>query len=373
MTNSTIETPTILLVEDDVISARVLQSLLSKSGYNVIHADSVAKAEAMVHIHPISLVLLDVHLPDGNGLDFCAMLSNETDFSTLPVLFVSSDDDQKVKLRGFSAGAVDYITKPFAGAEVLARVRTHLRLRQAYDSLERLQARQLQQLRGSKMALMPSPGELSEANFDVFIHHSSDLDGNFCDVRQSGAAIYDYLLVDVSSLGMQVAFWAAAVKALFAEYASVVHKPVEICHMMNKAMRRILPKDVSFTLIYARLNRSRRHLQVVNASHFPVILVHNELNTLELGNLSGTTMGGNSTGQFRACDYEVNPGDRFFLYNFGEFTNGHDIVGINGLLTELLSKGKTLGLSDTLGLIRSQFDNPDQRVSDDILMLGVEV
>jgi phosphoserine phosphatase RsbU/P len=369
----TSDTPTILLVEDDIISARVLTAVLSKSGYNVIHADSVAKAEAMVHIHPISLILLDVHLPDGNGLEFCAMLSEQPEFSSLPVLFVSSDDDQTVKLKGFGVGAVDYITKPFAGAEVLARVRTHLRLRQAYASLEKLQASQLEQLRGSKMALMPSPAQLSEANFEVFIHHTSDLDGNFYDVRQSGAGIYDYLVVDVTSLGVEVAFWTAAIKALFAEYASIVHKPVEICRMMNKAMNRILPDDVTFTLIYARLNRSRRHLQVVNLSYFPVMVMHGEHSSLECGKVRGQVMGGKTASKFQECDYEVNTGDRFYMFNFGELVLENDSEYIVGGLSELLVQGNNLPLSDTLGLVRNQFVGYGAPVADEILMLGVQV
>jgi len=368
-----IEAPTILLVEDDIISARILESLLTKTGYNVVHADSVAKAEAMVHIHPISLVLLDVHLPDGNGLDFCTMISDQPEFSSLPVLFVSADDDQIVKLKGFGAGAVDYITKPFAGAEVLARVRTHLRLRQAYASLEKLQVRQLEQLRGSKLALMPRPKELQEANFEVFIHHASELDGNFYDVRQSGSGIYDYLLVDVTSLGIEVAYWTAAIKALFAEYASIVHKPVEICRMINKAMNRILPEGVSFTLIYARLNRSRHHLQVVNVSHFPVLVFHSDNHNIEQGKVRGHVMGSSRASQFRACDYHVNAGDRFYMYNFGEINIGYDLGDINSELSELFSDGNLLPLTDAMDLVRSRFAGPSRRIADEILVVGVQV
>ncbi|MGH8047781.1 MAG: hybrid sensor histidine kinase/response regulator, partial [Chthoniobacterales bacterium] len=81
------------------------------------------------------LILLDIMMPDMDGLEVCHVLKNDPDSADIPVIFITARTETDDILRGFDMGAVDYITKPFKPAELIARVRTHLELKSARDLL----------------------------------------------------------------------------------------------------------------------------------------------------------------------------------------------------------------------------------------------
>ncbi|MGD9947705.1 MAG: adenylate/guanylate cyclase domain-containing protein [Desulfobulbus sp.] len=125
----------ILVVEDSLINQRQLQHLLSKQGYTVSVANHGKEALALLeHLQP-DLLLLDVMMPELDGLSLCRLLKANPTTCDIPVIFISSLDNTADKLSGFSAGGVDYITKPFHPAEVMARISTHLKLRQLQQQL----------------------------------------------------------------------------------------------------------------------------------------------------------------------------------------------------------------------------------------------
>ena len=115
----------ILLVEDDSFLREGLTEVLQGEGYEVISADSFMKAREMMNFFSYSLMIFDVMLPDGSGLDLCTQLRAAG--STVPVLFLTACDDEIQIVRGLDAGADDYVTKPFRLLELLSRVRALLR------------------------------------------------------------------------------------------------------------------------------------------------------------------------------------------------------------------------------------------------------
>lgn len=127
---------TILLVDDNPANLGVLIELLRTSGYQLRVAESGERALVQLRHTPADIVLLDVMMPGINGLDTCRRLKADPAFADVPVIFMTALDDVVDKVAGFAAGAVDYITKPLQPEEVLARVRTHLRLRELQLELE---------------------------------------------------------------------------------------------------------------------------------------------------------------------------------------------------------------------------------------------
>lgn len=115
----------ILLVEDDSFLREGLTEVLQGEGYEVISADSFQKAKEMLNFFSYNLMIFDVMLPDGNGLDLCTQL--RASGSTVPVLFLTACDDEIQVVRGLDCGADDYVTKPFRLLELLSRVRALLR------------------------------------------------------------------------------------------------------------------------------------------------------------------------------------------------------------------------------------------------------
>lgn len=115
----------ILLVEDDSFLREGLTEVLQGEGYEVISADSFMKAQEMMELFSYNLMIFDVMLPDGSGLDLCRKVRSMG--STVPILFLTACDDEIQIVCGLDAGADDYVTKPFRLLELLSRVRALLR------------------------------------------------------------------------------------------------------------------------------------------------------------------------------------------------------------------------------------------------------
>src|SRR5208283_3630332 len=125
----------ILVVDDTPASLRLLTELLTQHGYHVRPAEDGALALESVAAKTPDLILLDVSMPGMDGYEVCRRLKADEKSSRIPVIFISAFGDTRQKVTGFEAGGIDFITKPFEAEEVLARVRTHLRLRQAEEAL----------------------------------------------------------------------------------------------------------------------------------------------------------------------------------------------------------------------------------------------
>jgi DNA-binding response OmpR family regulator len=116
----------VLLVED----ARDVQLIVKASINDVCEvgvAETVAEAEAEMKKGDYSLILLDIHLPDESGMNFCRQLREQKKYEDIPIIFLTSEDRIESKVLGFEAGADDYITKPFDTTELRARVLSRLR------------------------------------------------------------------------------------------------------------------------------------------------------------------------------------------------------------------------------------------------------
>ena len=114
--------PKLLLVEDDADIAAGIADYLGVHGVEVDFAYTAAQARSRLQVQAFDLVVLDVNLPDQDGLSLCRMLKREADLRS-PVLFLTARGALDDKLGAFDAGAVDYRVKPFSPAELLARVR----------------------------------------------------------------------------------------------------------------------------------------------------------------------------------------------------------------------------------------------------------
>ena len=117
---------TILLVDDRPENLQILRDVLTPEGYKILIADSGAAALRVATGRGPDLILLDVVMPEMDGYETCRQLKEDERTGDIPVIFITARGDKESLLQGFAAGGVDYITKPFAAEEVLARARTHL-------------------------------------------------------------------------------------------------------------------------------------------------------------------------------------------------------------------------------------------------------
>lgn len=118
----------ILIVDDTMESLRALLTMLIDNGYDVRGAQNGATALMVAKAEPPELILLDVMMPAMDGYEVCRRLKADPATESIPVIFISALEEAPDKIKGFAAGGVDFISKPFQVEEVLARLETHLKL-----------------------------------------------------------------------------------------------------------------------------------------------------------------------------------------------------------------------------------------------------
>lgn len=126
---------TILIIDDQEENLRVVCSMLAMMNYDIIPASSAEQAFKRLASRSPDLVLLDVLMPDTDGLTTCRQIKADPRWADLPIIFLSAADDKNLIVQALEAGGVDYVTKPFNKAELVSRVRTQLSLKRARDEL----------------------------------------------------------------------------------------------------------------------------------------------------------------------------------------------------------------------------------------------
>ena len=186
---------TILVVDDQPKNVKLLADILTVKGYSVTTADCGTRALESIKRQPPDLVLLDVMMPDLDGYEVCRAIRADPDTAILPVVMVTALDASEERIKGLEAGADDFLTKPVHHVELLARVRSLLRVKTLYDQLAQLnaglerrvaeQVEELQRLARLKRFVSPRVGELilSGEVEDPMKTHRREITVVFVDLR----------------------------------------------------------------------------------------------------------------------------------------------------------------------------------------------
>lgn len=127
--------PSVLVVDDDIMNLQIAEKMLT-DGFRVYTADSGEKALDFLKSQIPELILLDIHMPGMNGFAVLERMRADRVFREIPVIFLTADDDQDTEVRGFQAGALDFITKPFVADIMLQRVNRILQLDRLQKNLQ---------------------------------------------------------------------------------------------------------------------------------------------------------------------------------------------------------------------------------------------
>lgn len=200
------ESATILVVDDNPTNLSVISDHLMQSGYRVLMARDGTKAlERAATVRP-DLILLDVLMPGIDGYETCRRLKLHPELQLIPVIFMTALSDTADKVKAFSVGGVDYITKPFQQAEVLARVQTHLELQKRARDLQNAN-RELSQLRQMQEDLtnmvvhdLRSPIWSVKAHLALILEEETSLAPETIETMQELSVTMGSLLEMVSSL-----------------------------------------------------------------------------------------------------------------------------------------------------------------------------
>lgn len=167
----------ILLIDDDVNSLDVLSSLLEDEGFKTDVANSGKLGLELFQKKEYDLILLDILMKEMDGFEVCRLIHEFGDNPNLPIIFITGTTDYSSLIKGFKLGAVDYIVKPFFEAELLARIRTHLRLKRFQDNLEKIVEKRTAELKNEITQRKKIEIELETSNVKLhnLMHDSLEL------------------------------------------------------------------------------------------------------------------------------------------------------------------------------------------------------
>ncbi|KAA3659507.1 MAG: response regulator [Chloroflexi bacterium] len=232
----------ILIVDDTITSLNALLTILTNSGYEVRGAHNGATGLMIAQAEPPELVLLDVKMPDMDGYEVCRQLKQNPVTADIPVIFVSALDEVEDKVKGFEAGGVDFISKPYQLEEVLARVQIHLRLSKLQKQLEvqndllqdevsereraeaalRVMNDELEQRVGTRTA------ELAQANGQIQ-EYSENLEQLVANRTRELEVLYRVTAVASESLDLEI-----SLRRSLEQILAAMHSSTGVIHLLNK-------------------------------------------------------------------------------------------------------------------------------------------
>jgi len=290
----------ILCVDDEPLNLSLLEAMLSPRGYDVVVAVNGPEALEKIRTERIDICLLDVMMPGMDGFEVCRRIKSDQLHRTIPVVMITSYADTENRIRGIEAGAEDFISKPFDGAEVLARIKMLLcvktlneQLQQAHDRLEQTVRERTRELTRANEQLT---GEIAERK-----RAEESLQGAFAENR----LLKDRLQAENIYLQQEVAR-----EYNFGEI--IGHSPaladvflrVEQVAPMNATVLLLgetgTGKGVVARAIHSSSTRKERPMITVNCATLPANLIESELFGRERGAFTGAIA--RQIGRFELAD-----------------------------------------------------------------------
>jgi sigma-B regulation protein RsbU (phosphoserine phosphatase) len=320
----------ILVVDDTPANLRLLSQMLSQEGYRVRAVTSGTRALASVQVSRPDLILLDIKMPELNGIEVCEHLKADPRTRDIPIIFVSALDELEDKVQAFAAGGVDYITKPFQFAEVLARVETHLALRKLQEQLRdanrklrdanRRFERELALAGRVQASFLPSELPLTPGwQIAAALKPARQTSGDFYDVISLPNGRLGLLVADVVDKGVGAALFMALCRTLIRTYAS--RHPARPELVLSAVNHRVLSEtetDQFVTAFYGILDPATGTLTYCNAGHPPPLLFGREPGKVAQPlTRTGMALGIVETEDWEQATARLAPGDVLVLYSDG--------------------------------------------------------
>jgi sigma-B regulation protein RsbU (phosphoserine phosphatase) len=290
---SAVNTGGILVVDDAPANLQVLTGMLKDRGYKARPVPSGKLALLAARHDPPDLILLDINMPEMNGYEVCERLKADDRLQGIPVIFISALTEPLDKVKAFSIGGVDYLTKPFQMEELHARVETHLKLRRLQIELEESNAR-LERANDRMSHDLKAAAKIQETflprqvvrvpgvQFAWVYRPCEELGGDGLNVIPLGEGRVGLYVLDVSGHGVASALLSVAMSrvlsspsdhsSILARDGSIPGKPVitspaEVADRLN----RLFPFDTATeqfaTLIYGVLDAGTGEFRYVSAGH----------------------------------------------------------------------------------------------------------
>lgn len=312
-----------MVVDDIPANLRLLTQILLDRGYDIRAAANGARALASIETDPPDLLLLDIRMPGMDGFEVCLRMKENPRFKDIPVIFISALDDIEDKMSAFSAGGVDYITKPFQIEEVIARVETHLALRRLQQHLQEANRRMEQELQlaavvQASMMRRHMP-QIPGWQLAVNLTPAKMICGDFFDAFRLPDGKIAFLIADVVDKGVGAALYMSMSCALLRTY--IMEHPINPERVLRIVNDRILEDTATeefVTVFLGILDAASGEIIYSNAGHHPPLLVRaGQPEKIELLARTGTVLGILEDQTWGQGKIQLSAGDTLVLYTDG--------------------------------------------------------
>ena len=301
----------ILCVDDEPLNLSLLEAMLSPRGYDVITAMNGPEALAKIQTERIDICLLDVMMPGMDGFEVCHRIKSDELHRKIPVVMITSHADLENRIHGITAGAEDFISKPFDSSEVLARIRMLLhvkslneQLQKAHDGLEQTVHKRTQELTRANLQLTQEIEERKKAEVSL---QSSFAENKLLKDRLQAENIYLQQEVDREFNFGELIGQSSALADVFMRVEQVAPMNATVLLLGETGTG----KGVVARAIHSRSTRKNRPLITVDCTTLPAALVESELFGRERGAFTGSDA--KQIGRFELAD-----GGTIFLDEIGE-------------------------------------------------------
>jgi len=355
--------PCVLYADDHAELRRYVRNLL-KEHYRVILAvdgkDGLDKARE----HKPVLILSDLMMPEMNGTEFCQKVREDVDLKSTPFVLLTAKAELDDKILGLEVGADDYLAKPFSEAELLARVKNLVALRQQQMRLKR----ELQAARAIQQSLLPQPLSENGCVVDFLYHPCEELSGDFCDLIHQGNWIYAYV-ADVTSHGTASAQVTYLLKEIFRE--AIAKTAQDPSASLQDVMKRAADKYRNYGLEYdvgiqvARLHQTSFAFESLRGSAPSPLKVSGKNDHTVLSVEPGPSLSARkAVSEYTILSTKLQRGDRVYLFTDGcyEFSKDRRVFSLKhlyALLSALPAKNWTKEILDELTAVNKSPAFPD--------------
>lgn len=313
---------TILVVDDSPTNLQVMVRTLQGTGHRLLVAKDGPSALEIARRGAPDLVLLDVMMPGIDGFEVCRRLKADPATNNAAVIFLSARGEVSDKVSGLVLGAVDYITKPIQGEEMLARVATHLSrlhleraLRDSRDRLDKELAGAAQMQRLLLPTAMPAHPSVS---FAAHYETSRHAGGDYYDIIPLGADRFGIMVADVSGHGAPAAIVMAMIRAVLHTHPGPPADPPAVLHYINRHFQFLWDTAMYATAIYAVLDTRARTVRLSSAGHPPPLLLRPQADAAVVLPVETTTcLLWDELRDVPCVEHPVRAGDRLIFYTDG--------------------------------------------------------
>ncbi|MEQ3592893.1 fused response regulator/phosphatase [Bacillus albus] len=287
----------ILIVDDNPVNIFVIEKILKQAGYqDLVSLNSAQELFEYIQFgedssrhNEIDLILLDIMMPEIDGLEVCRRLQNEEKFKDIPIIFVTALEDANKLAEALDIGAMDYITKPINKVELLARMRVALRLKSElnwHKEQEENLRNELDLATQVQRNLLSSPLREDHIKIEASYLPSFKLAGDMYYWYKIDENRYGIILLDVMGHGISASLVCMFISSVLRETIKSLIDPELVIKDLNKYMTLLHNENDDipyyFTAIYLVVDTEKRTIEYVNAGHPSGYVLVDETNMVEL-------------------------------------------------------------------------------------------